>query len=55
MTGFLGIDPGLSGGIAYIGDDAAPLAMPMPTVKNGTKQLIDTYTLRGIIVTFGPA
>lgn len=54
MSGYLGIDPGLLGGIAYIGPDAPPLAMSMPTIKNGTKTLIDTYTLRGIIVTFGP-
>jgi crossover junction endodeoxyribonuclease RuvC len=50
---FIGIDPGLSGGIACI-DGVVTWTAPMPTVKDGTKTTVNAYALRNMIVDLGP-
>ena len=45
----IGIDPGLDGGIAFIGPKGA-VAWAMPTGAIGTKRMIDANLLRTIII-----
>jgi len=50
----LGIDPGLSGGIAFLGDNFPPRAVDMPvlTVKGAkTKRVIDAAALTALLKT----
>jgi len=56
MSGYLGIDPGLLGGIAWISSSypSGDGAWPMPTLKLGTKTLIDIRTVRRMLVALGP-
>ncbi len=50
MSYFVGIDPGLNGGICILdGDEMSPAVYVMPTVKVGTKNHIDPHALRDII------
>jgi hypothetical protein len=54
MSGaYLGVDPGLDGGIAYIHGYIVG-AHPMPTVKIGTKRMVDTDRVREYISALGP-
>jgi hypothetical protein len=54
MSGaYIGIDPGLSGGIAYIHGYIVGVH-PMPTIKIGTKQMVDTEKVRDWISALGP-
>ena len=46
----IGIDPGLDGGIAYIGHYGELSVWPMPTVTIGTKRMIDTYSVVDAII-----
>lgn len=50
----IGIDPGLDGGIAYVGRQWSTRALPMPTIAIGTKRMIDTRAFRDAIIDFGP-
>lgn len=50
MTAYIGIDPGLKGGLAAIYDDQQPDIWPMPTISNGTKQTVNTATIITILV-----
>ena len=50
MGGVVGIDPGLKGGIALLGDDGGASALPMPLI--GSKPDIDT--LRSILLEHSP-
>jgi len=53
MTAFLGIDPGLDGAIAYVGRYGTH-SWRMPTVKIGTKRMVNTQAVRQIIIDQGP-
>ena len=46
----IGIDPGLSGGIAILQPGAFPEAFPMPTVSEGKKRGLDLQRLRGLLL-----
>lgn len=48
MTAWIGIDPGLKGGIAVI-DANGPIVWRMPTIKRGSKTIVDVTTVRDII------
>jgi crossover junction endodeoxyribonuclease RuvC len=50
---FIGIDPGLDGGIARI-EHELTFCCRMPTVKIGTKRMVNTQAVRDIIVDCGP-
>ncbi len=43
---FVGVDPGLKGGLVMIEDDGPPRLMTMPSVKVGTKTQIDEQCVR---------
>jgi crossover junction endodeoxyribonuclease RuvC len=49
---FIGIDPGLDGGIACITEDGV-YCWRMPTIKIGTKRMVLTQGVRQTIVDFG--
>jgi hypothetical protein len=51
---FIGIDPGLDGGIACIGETNSGFSFRMPTIKIGTKRMVNTQGVRDIIVDCGP-
>jgi crossover junction endodeoxyribonuclease RuvC len=57
---FIGIDPGLDGGIAGISSssgvtgDVGVFCWRMPTIKIGTKRMVNTQGVRDIIVDCGP-
>jgi crossover junction endodeoxyribonuclease RuvC len=53
MTAFLGVDPGLDGAIAYIGGGGDLFCWRMPTIKIGTKRMVNTQGVRDIIVDCG--
>lgn len=53
MTAFIGIDPGLDGAIGYINRFGEPMFWRMPTVKIGTKRMVNTQAVRKIIVDLG--
>jgi crossover junction endodeoxyribonuclease RuvC len=44
---FIGIDPGLSGGIATIRDSGEISTLVMPTIKSGKKRILDNAMLAG--------
>jgi crossover junction endodeoxyribonuclease RuvC len=50
---FIGIDPGLDGGIARI-EHELTFCWRMPTIKIGTKRMVNTRAVRDIIVDCGP-
>jgi crossover junction endodeoxyribonuclease RuvC len=50
---YIGIDPGLDGGIAYIHGYIVGVH-PMPKIKIGTKEMINTDQLRDWISALGP-
>jgi crossover junction endodeoxyribonuclease RuvC len=57
---YLGIDPGLSGGLAVVEaiDDAAPMlveAIDIPTLGSGAKQRVDGIAIRKFIAKHEPA
>jgi crossover junction endodeoxyribonuclease RuvC len=50
---FIGIDPGLDGGIAHITAMSGVFCWRMPTIKIGTKRMVSTQGVRDIIVDCG--
>jgi crossover junction endodeoxyribonuclease RuvC len=50
---FIGIDPGLDGGIAHITASSGVFCWRMPTIKIGTKRMVNTQGVRDIIVDCG--
>ena len=52
MAKVIGIDPGLSGGIAVFFDDAPFAIYKMPVIKSGTKKVLDTHGLVEILQEF---
>jgi crossover junction endodeoxyribonuclease RuvC len=49
----IGIDPGISGAIAYIADDYVDTAdMPIMTKSSGKGNQVDPYTLHSLLTTF---
>ena len=42
----VGIDPGLSGAIAYVGPSGDPIARVIPVIKNGTRRSLDLGGIR---------
>ena len=54
MTAYVGIDPGLDGGLAAITDDNL-YVVRMPTVNDHGKRQIDTATIRSILIDLGPS
>jgi crossover junction endodeoxyribonuclease RuvC len=54
VTAFIGIDPGLKGGVAYIDRYLPVNVWRMPIVKIGTKRMVNTGVLRDWIVSCGP-
>ncbi len=53
MTAVIGCDPGLDGGIARIEHELV-FCWRMPTVKIGTKRMVNTQAVRNIIIDCGP-
>jgi hypothetical protein len=51
---FIGIDPGLDGGIAHITAKSGVFCWRMPTIKIGTKRMVSIRGVRDIIVDCGP-
>jgi len=55
MTGILGIDPGLSGGLALLHGGAIIQAAPMPVVKVAGKGEVDLARLGALLRDWAPA
>jgi hypothetical protein len=58
VTAYIGIDPGLDGGIAYLprpGGGHGIHIHDMPTVQIGTKRMVDTSELRDMLIAYGNA
>lgn len=52
MARVVGIDPGLSGGIAVFFDDVPFAIYKMPVIKSGTKKVLDTHGVIEILEKF---
>ena len=52
MVTFIGIDPGLQGGIARISESNEIVTRVLPTVIKGTKRIFDHFTLAHVFCTF---
>jgi hypothetical protein len=50
----LGVDPGVSGGIALVDTDTLVDAWSMPTTTEGSKTVVDAHALAELLVQIGP-